>query len=213
MADDILDRLSVETVEMYLTDNRRHSRTQGGSIEVNGYGSRLWVGSVKLNADNPNPARSEVTYLQGLQEVGSSFLIHSTHNAYLQNDPDGALSSTWTARFRGATSLQTAQVIAEGIPSSFEFLIGDRLSYVYDSGEMPTRHMMHEITQDSLANEGDGSRVLTVRSFVPVGVPDQTAISFIKPAIEAIVIPGSVRPSTEVSNITTGASFEYAQLV
>ena len=205
------DMVRTDSVSLYMSDNRRMSEARGGAIRVNSYGAKLWRGSVTIPKTGLGRHRSEVAFLHQIQQADYTFLMHSPEFAFPASDPTGAVVSGWSAKFRGATTAQAAQVVIDGIPAGFKFTAGDRLSYSF--GLAPVRYFLHEITADSADNEADGSRILQVRSFVPAGIPDNTDVNFVRPSCEVLAVPSSVSIPGQGLSTRGGASFDVVQVV
>jgi hypothetical protein len=213
VVENIFDFVRLTSVEMGLMDNRRMSRAQGGGVAVSGYGARLWYGKATLPVGrSAGQQRGEIAHLQGLQEVGATFLIHSTHTKFLQNDPDGSIAASWNPRFVASTSTQSAEIVLDGIDAGFVFLPGDRLSYNYAVPGGVDTHILHEIAIRSY-NSGDATQTLAVRSFAPAGIPNNTPVQFVRPTVRALIVPGSFKPPVETPRARTGGSFDFVEAI
>lgn len=96
----------------------------------------------------------------------------------------------------------------QGLPAGLALSGGDYLGFAY--GESPTRYALHRLARGGTANVG-GVAAVETSSFLRDGAEADLAVSLIRPACKAVIVPGSVQPGTASGVFLEGISFNWRQ--
>jgi hypothetical protein len=190
-----------------LTAGTQISRTRGGAVHVANIAERLWTGSVVLVPRRHADAVRIAAQLDALREARGSALIHPYPLAVPASDPGGVLLGASTPTLHtigtGGRSLRIT-----GLPAGYQLRAGDFVGFSY--GSDPTRYALHRLVEDATASGAGLTPNAEVVPPIRAGVSTGTAITLIRPAIRAVILPAQ-STGTHRPGLTEGIAFDFVQ--
>jgi hypothetical protein len=96
-----------------------------------------------------------------------------------------------------------------GLPANYAVPAGTYLAFAY--GANPVRQALHRVVVGGNANGAGLSPVLEVVPAIRAGAQTGSAVSFLRPACKAVIIPGSTESGTSSRGIVEGFTFGFVQ--
>jgi len=96
-----------------------------------------------------------------------------------------------------------------GLPGGFVLSPGDFLAFDY--GIAPVGRALHRLQSGGVADGFGVSGWLWLTPHIEPGALTGAAVSLVRPACKAVIVPGSVDPGVTSGNLTTGAAFSFRQ--
>lgn len=188
-------------------------QTAGGAPVRSATAGRFWTGSISLVPHYPDEQREIVSIIHALQEVDAYFNVLDPKRKFPRLDPGGSEL--------GAANPTLASVSADGrtvglagLPATYKLRPGDRFSFSYAAS--PIRIAYHEVLTSHAAGAGGGISGISVMPAVRPGWAAGAAVTLVRPACRAMMVPGSVRPGTRAGGnpgIEQGFSFDWVQVL
>lgn len=202
-----MDVLPIRDMVFDLPEAMEVSETGGGEILTADLGTRLWRGKITL-ADMTSVEADEVmSRLDVLRRTGASFMAHDPRRPGPRLDMDGSLLGASTPTL-DAVLPNRRDIRIAGLPPGYALRRHDYIAYSY--GTNPVRHALHRLAGQAAAN-GSGQATVEVSPAIRAGEVPGTAITLLKPACKAIIVPGSVQPGQHKATLTVGVSFDWIQ--
>ncbi|MCE8007130.1 hypothetical protein [Aestuariivita sp.] len=206
---DFIDRLPIKSVTPDLPEIVSMSQTGGGDILTEDLSPRLWRGEVLLAKLTPDEASAAMALIQAVRGPGRSFMAYDTRHPAPRNDPDGSGLVGATPRIQ-SLGANPRTLSLHGLPADYVLLRGDMLSFDYGAG--PVRTALHQVVDETVtANQGGATPEFEVIPFVRAGAAAEAAVTLIKPACKAVILPNSVTAGTKGAWMTEGVAFSYVQ--
>jgi hypothetical protein len=204
----IADRLGIEKITSDIGLQQEYSGLGSGT----GWGTDLappnrnWEVSL-YSRDNAEAART-IALLEQLDGLLNSFYMYDPRKIYPRSDPDGSILAGQTITINSLGS-DNHSLSLDGLPAGWDINIGDFLHW--DFGSSPTRRAFHRCVQRSVADGSGTTSEFDVRGYI-LGGTVGTAVTLIKPAMKAQLIPNSLRDQSD-GKLNTILSFKVMQLI
>ena len=205
---DFFQGLKIETYGWDLIESMRQSQTAGGETLTSDTAVRLWECEVSVTADTHKAMRRE-PLARALRQGGRSFMLYDPKSAFPAEDPDGSTLGGASVTI-DSIDADNKRLTLDGLPFGYTLTRGDMLSFAYGS---PARYALHEVVTDSvtvLANPGP-SPLFEVQPFIQPGAAVGAAVTLIRPACKAVLVPGSFRRGSRGPVLREGFSFVARQ--
>jgi hypothetical protein len=184
------------------------TETGGGEILRADHGPRLWQGRVTVQANTYINLDRLVARAELLRQPGASFMVHPSHRAGPQADPDGtglaASSPTITA-----VAANNRDVNLTGLPGGYVLTEGDFLGFTYLAN--PTRYALHRVLETRTAGAGGSIAALEVSPPVRPGATWPRPLTLIRPFCKAVIVPGSFEAPVMTRSPRATFSFSWRQ--
>lgn len=182
--------------------------TAGGEILTAGLGERLWQGEIQLGDMTRDEAAECLAMLDVLRRVGGSFLCHDVSRPRPRFDPDGAILGGASPTLHSVEA-NNRDIRIAGLPSGYQLRRYDYLAFSY--GSNPVRRALHRVATPATAAGTGITGAFEVSPTIRPGYASGAAVSLVRPACKAIVVPGSVDPGRRSATLTVGAGFRFIQ--
>lgn len=203
-----LDRLSVALMEFDLGEAMQVDETGRGEVLTASMGARLWQGQVDLAPRNFGADAPQSALIQAIRDPGRPFLMTDLSRPGPTADPAGVILGSATPVL-AATQAGGRQVQLTGLPAAYVLTPGDR--FAFDYGSSPTRRALHEIVTGGVASGSGVSPWAEVVPTVRAGWTGTPAVTMLRPACKAVILPGTARAARMLRNRAEGMSFRFIQ--
>lgn len=203
------DILPVKAYTCDLPEQIQQSRTAGGEQLSADMAERLWTGRVDLGwMLKAEVGRPEV--LMQVLKQGHPFHMLDGRRKYPLSDPTGSILGGASVTIL-ALGGDARELSLEGLPAGYTLSAGDYLSFEYTSLSV-TRQAFHRIVPATVVADGSGETALfEVVPAIRPGAVAGAAVTLAKPFCKAVMITGSVSPSTGRSTLYDGLGFDWVQ--
>ncbi len=202
------DLLGVQRITFDCPEQVQIARTGGGEVLAADLGPRLWSGEVALGRLSRAEAAPVLALLSVLRGAGASFLAYDVTRSTPLADPDGGLLGAATPAIyellAGAREIKLA-----GLPEGYVISSGDYLGFAYGTG--PVRQALHRVVTGGVADAGGITGTIEVTPPLRPGASTGAAVDLIKPAIKAVLEPGSIDAGAVSRFLTEGITFRFIQ--
>lgn len=203
-----MDILPIREMTFDLPETMELSETGGGEVLAADLGTRLWQGEIQLGDMTADEAAEALAMLDVLRRAAGSFMVHDKRRPAPRSDLNGAALSGFAVKL-ASVSGNTREVTLSGLPAGFQLLRHDYLAFSY--GTNPTRYALHRIASPATANGSGVTGLFEVSPNIRPGWVANAAVSLVKPACKARILPGSVNPGRHRHTMTAGVSFRFQQ--
>lgn len=202
-----LGALRVEGVTFRLSHPQEHTRLADGSVISASLGASLWTGTIHLALAN-HPRHAQMEALLGLlDQPGATFLCHDPRQIGPAGDPTGSILGSAAPTIHSvAANLRELRVA--GLPNGYALAPGDMLAFKYATN--PVRHALHRIVVGGAASSTGLTPMLEVVPNLRPGAAAGLAVSLVRPACKARLLPGPSYGSGRQA-LSSGASFDFIQ--
>lgn len=205
---DFFERLPIMTPAFSLGEAMQQSQTGGGEVLTSSIGTRLWRGQVSFGRMTYAEMAEVEGLVEALRQPGRSFMAYDARYPWPRHDAGGAIiaaaSPVIASLPAGARTLTVS-----GLPPFYALPAGVYLGFTY--GTDPVRFALHRIIVGGVANGAGLSPVLEVVSAIRSGAEVGAAVSFVRPACKAVIIPNTTESGTSRRGIVEGFSFGFVQ--
>jgi hypothetical protein len=207
-AADFLDLLPCQSVQFHCPPQTAATGLAGGDLIRAEVAPQMWQGAYTMPPMRPRVAASFEVLIEALQGVGGSFYAYKKNQIGPASDPRGIALS---GRSVVISSIDVAgsRLRLSGLPAGLVLTLGDFLAFDYSAG--PVARALHRLQSGGVASAGGVSGWLSVSPHIEPGALVGAAVSLVRPACKAVIVPGSVDPGVTTGNITSGASFSFRQ--
>lgn len=185
--------------------------TGDGDVLTASRGARLWRGTITLRKCSFAEGEAAKALIDTLGEAGRSFFVYNIAKPRPATVAPGSAMDTAlqaaTVTLKAIAS-NNRDVEIQGLPAGLELSAGDYFGFPY--GETPTRYALHRLAGGGTAN-GGGVAAVEASSFIRDGAEAGQAVSLIRPACKAVIVPGSVQPGTASGVFLEGIAFDWQQ--
>ncbi|MFE3839624.1 hypothetical protein [Pseudogemmobacter sonorensis] len=201
--------LKISKVSFHLPGVRQHSRTAGGEVLSAVIGASLWRGTVTLAAGYHRSISAVQAVLEDLDRAGDPFLAHAMPVWAPAYDPTGSILNGYTPVLSSVAG-DNHRCALSGLPPGYRLAQGEMLAFTYGTG--PVRYALHRVRSLSVAASQAGTTGLfDVVPHIRPGWATGTAVTLIRPACKAVILPGSIRWPNSAPLISEGISFDFIQ--
>lgn len=200
------DILKVSEVRFHLPSRQEISGLGSGLVLAVDLSPALWMAEIKL----ANMAEADAGRVQAMIEVldGSvnEFYLYNPGRPYPLNDSDGTTVGSNTVKIKANQNGKELQL--KSLPAGYSLTAGDFISWTYAS-----MTMFHRIVSDATADGSGETGWFEVRPhLIPSSAAADTVVSLKKPAMRAVMVPGSFEAgSRRPDGITSGMAFQAIQ--
>jgi len=199
---DLLDLVPVMQVTFDLSEAVETSDLTGGEVIVNDYGPRFWQGVVQIQSASNLDMDQVEARLSNLRQAGRKFLLTPPYRAGPRDDPDGQIISGSSASVQnildGGSSL-----VFDGLPNDYVLSVGDFLSFPIGGVSA-----FFQVTDGAQANINGNARVEVMPAADGgIGGP----VTFVRPVLTAVMVPGSYKPASRGLGKSSGPSFMWRE--
>ncbi|MDR5655365.1 hypothetical protein [Ruixingdingia sedimenti] len=205
---DFWDILPIRELTFDLPEAVEISETGGGEILTADLGTRLWQGEVVLGDMTPDEAADVSAMLDIVRRAGGSFFATDRARPWPRSDWGGSVLGAASVTMHSVAGT-SREMRLQGLPVGYQLRRGDRLAYSY--GTNPVRYALHRVASPATADEAGVTPLFEVSPNLRPGWPDLAAVTLVKPACKAVIVPGSVQPGRRRARLTVGSSFRFQQ--
>lgn len=184
------------------------SGVASGQILTREVAPALWRGTVTLGRLTPHEAADMLPLIELAQRPGASFMACDLTRDYPALDPTGNVLGAATVTV-AAISANRREVTLDGLPPNYPLSRGDLIGISWGTG--PVRYGLHRIVVPASADATGQTGWNEVTPAVPAGVVPGDAATLARPAVKAVIVPGSVQAGTRRSGTVEGVSFSFVQ--
>ncbi|MCC0013867.1 MAG: hypothetical protein H6881_08315 [Rhodobiaceae bacterium] len=200
------DLLSIAQVRFWLPSRQEVSGLGSGLIIAAELSPPLWMAEVSLAPMEEADAGRVQAIIETLDGAINEFYLYNPRRKYPLDDPDGSTIGASAVKIKANQNGKELQL--KSLPAGYTLKAGDFLSWSYNS-----MTMFHRISEDATADGSGNTGWFEVRPhLIASSAAADTAVSLKKPAMRAIMVPGSFDPgTTRPPVITEGMSFQAIQ--
>lgn len=205
---EFFDKLKISDYTLYPAENLTTSQTGGGHILTAENGPRLWRGSITLAAMSHADAAEQAALVNRMMNPGMRFALVDKKRQHPASDPN---SSIWNGTTPAPQPIRITAVNAAG---GFTMDRG-RTNYVITPGD----RFHYTLNGLRFYNEFSARHTLgPLPATVPVllkhyGPFTEANITIRRPAMIAMIVPGSVQPFRTLLTHSDGMSFDFVQVL
>jgi len=204
-----MDLLLVQQLGFDTPEQVEVSQTGGGEIMLAAVAPMLWQGEVKLG-DMTQIEAAPIEVRLDLLRAGRNFYAYDLRRPAPRLDPTGSILGASTPSIYALVA-GNREMQLQGLPVGYRLSAGDYLAFDYTSASV-VRRALHRVVADTAgASAGGISPTFEVTPMLRPGVVTGAAVTLVKPACKAIIVPNSVSKGQTSKTITSGASFRFMQ--
>lgn len=203
-----VDILPVREMTFDLSEAMDMDETGGGEILTADLGTRLWQGEITLGDLLPEEVAEVMPVLDLLRRAGGSFMVSDRRHPWPRSDPGGAALGAVTPVLHSVAA-STREVRLSDLPAFYQLLRHDYLAFAYASG--PVRFALHRVASAAAADAGGLTPWIEVSPNIRPGWSAGAAVSLVRAACKAVIVPGSFQPGRRKSLLTAGIGFRFRQ--
>lgn len=200
--------LPVSEVSFDTPEQVEVNQTGGGEILSADLGPMLWQGEVRLGTALRVEAAEADALIDILRPPGRTFYAYDTRRPAPLADPSGAILGASTPTIASLITGNRELTLA-GLPAWYVLSRGDYLAFDYGS---PSRRALHKVVSVQAQANGAGTTpAFEVTPMLRPGASVGAAVTLIRAACKARLVPGSVSKGTSFSTVTRDMSFRFIQ--
>lgn len=202
-----MDQLLIAEVAFYPPVQVEIAQTAGGEVLTHELGPQLWRGRITLDAMQDIEARDPEVLLDLLTPSGRFFWAYDSRRPCPLNDPTGSILGAATPTIDSLPNWR--ELTLAGLPAAYQLRRGDYLAFDYGS---PSRRALHRVATSTVTANGAGvTPVFEVIPPIRSGALVGAAVTLVKAACKARLLPGQVDHGSTRSAVTEGMSFQFIQ--
>lgn len=202
------DALPVSSLSLDCAPQVETSGTGGGQQLVREVAPALWRGTVTLGRLTRAEALEVQPLIDLVRSPGASFLACDRLRDGPALDPDGAvLGAAAVAVLEVGASLRELRLT--GLPPNYPLSRGDLIGVTW--GGAPLRYGLHRIVDWPATDAGGQTGWVEVVPALSAGVSAGAPVTLWRPAVKAMVVPGSVRAGELRRGLVEGIAFGFIQ--
>ncbi len=215
VAGEFMALLPVKDVQFALNRSDQIIGLRGGDILTAERMPPYWGGTVTLGAMASRASDDLDARLEGLQVPGRAFEVYHPHRIGPASDPFGLALAGFNPVIEAITG-DGQGIRLGGLPQDFRVQPGDLLSFDYDP-RSGARRAFHRIREERLASAASAhsgfalSLSAEVSPHVRPGWVLGAAVRLVRPALMAVLVPGSIRPGVSRGGVVSGKAFDFRQ--
>jgi hypothetical protein len=201
--------LKVAAVEFSDPAQQEASGLGSGEVLRADVGPQLWRGRVTLAPAYHETAQATEALLSLLQRADASFFVHDPRRVGPIADPDGAILDDATPTIH-TLAANNRELRVQGLPVGYVLSVGDMIAFEY-TVLGTTRYALHRLVAGATAPGTGITPLFEVTPAIRPGAAVSAAVTLVRPACKAVMMPGTVRYGSGRPLITSGASFDFIQ--
>lgn len=195
---DFFDTLHVRSAPFMLMDQQEYSGLGTGEGLAHDLGPKLWEAAVASSNMPLDDALALLGRIEALDGAINAFYAYNPARAFPKADPDGTILGVSAPTIHTiATNRKETRVT--GLPAGYVLSAGDMLAVDYGS---PTRRALVRLVTGATASGAGLTPLFEVRPHLRPGVTTTLAVTLVKAAMKAKIVPGSL--STAHDLMVTG---------
>lgn len=205
---DFWDQLPISTLSFAPEEQVEASGLASGQILTREVAPTLWRGAVTFGGLTPAEAADIAPLIDLVRRTGASFFACDLKRGYPGLDPDGSVLGASVVTVDGIGASRR-DLILDGLPPNYPLRRGDLVGVQW--GTNPVRYGLHRIVVASSADAAGRTGWNEVTPPVSAAVAIGAAATLARPAIKAVIVPGSVQPGTLRRGMFEGGGFSFTQ--
>ena len=206
-----LGALPVSDTRFDLIHPRAVTGLNGGEVLTAELAPAYWRGSVTLGAMPKRAAAAIQAQLMALEVPGRTFEAFKAHHIGPASDPLGVSLGAAPVVLEAVRADRAALQLG-GLPAGYALAPGDFLAFDYGSG----RRALHQLVTGGAAGaasafSGFATPDMELVPHIRPGVSAGVAVTLLRPACWATLVPGTISTGITQHNVTTGIAFEFRQ--
>ncbi len=204
----LADKLKIANVVFDIQRNDERSGTGDGRVWQAELAPPLWLATVNLTTMLKDDGKQIAAKIRALGGAQNAFFLYDPQSQYPQKDPTGSILGSAAVKVNTIAGTRTA-ISLKGLPANYRLTTGDKIQINYSSS--PTRYAFLEVSEDIQASAGGITPEFSIFPRVPAGLVTNLDVILKKPAMKALIMPGSHNPGTSDIVTNTGATFKAIQ--
>lgn len=205
--DDFFALLPVAEMMFHAPPQVIMNQTGGGEILTADVGPMLWTGQVTLGRMLQSETATPDVLLDLLAPAGRTFWAFDTRRPGPLADPKGLVLGSATPVIASLPNAREMSI--SGLPGWYVLSRGDYLAFDYG---IPARRALHKVVTPVVeANAAGTTPVFEVTPMIRPGAVTATAVTLVRAACKARLIPGRVEKGMTRNSVTEGMSFAFTQ--
>jgi hypothetical protein len=205
-----MDLLPIQQMFFDAPEQVEMSQTGGGELLRADLAPMLWAGEIRLGPMAKAESAVPELMLDLLRPAGRTFYCYDARRAYPLLDPTGSILGAATPTIY-ALPAGGREMQLQALPVGYNLSPGDYLAFDYTVASV-TRRALHRIVSDpAVVPAGGISPVFEVTPMIRTGAVTGTAVTLIKAACKAVLVPNSVSKGTSLRGLTRDMNFRWQQ--
>jgi hypothetical protein len=202
------NKLPIMTPAFSLGEAMQISVTGGGEVLPAARGTRLWRGQISFGPMKYVEMAEVEGLVEALRQPGRSFMAYDSRYPWPASDPRGTIVA---ARSVVIASLPAGArtITLSGLTSAYAIPPGTYLAFAY--GSDPVRQALHRVIVGGVANGAGVTPALEVVPAIRPGAATGAAVTLIRAACKARILPGTTEPGESRRGIVEGFTFGFIQ--
>jgi hypothetical protein len=205
---DFWDQLPIASLSLAPVEQVESSGVASGQILTREVAPAQWRGAVTLGRLTSAEAADIVPLIDLAQRPGTSFLACDLTRPWPALDADGAVLGA-AAVTVNSISANRRELKLSGLPAWYQLRRGDLVGVQW--GASPVRYGLHRIAVAASADATGLTGWNEVTPALPAALVAGAVATLARPAIKAVVMPGSVQPGTRRGGMVEGIAFSFVQ--
>lgn len=201
-------QLPIQANSFELTESLDISETGWGEQIVADIGPRLWKADLVIRPGTYAEIERVKSRLNLLRQAGRSCLFHPLPLLWPQHSTNEGADIESAPTQLEAVAVNNRDVTISGVPVGYKFGVGDFFGFRY--GSDPVRYALHQIQNDRTVS-GSGEVTFEVSPFIEPGYTLGAPVTFVKPLVKMVIVPGSTNVGSSRQMFTTGVKFSLIQ--
>lgn len=201
------DLLKIKSVTADIQRNDQIDGLENGQIlasEIAPPLRKLTVNIAPLSYDEDSEISAIIESMDGSIQP---FYMFVPPRLYPQSDPKGSLIAGHVITITNVNS-DGKSLTLSGFPVGYKVTRGDFVSFNF--GGAANLRALHRAVQ-TVAADASGNAIIEFRPHIHPGTATGTIVTLVKPALKAIMIPGTYNPGTVESQFVSGKSFQIIE--
>lgn len=205
---DFMRALPIAEINFDTPEQVEVNQTAGGEIITGDLGPMLWQGDVRLGTMTHAEASHADVMLDLLRPAGRMFYAYDTRRPAPLADPAGLILGATVPTIDSLISGNREMTLA-GLPAWYVLSRGDYLAFDYGS---PSRRALHKVASEQVQASSAGlTPAFEVTPLLRPGATVGAAVTLIRPACLARIVPNTISKGQSIRTITRDAAFRFIQ--
>lgn len=201
--------LLIKSLKFDTPENVEMNLTAGGEAMRSNLAPSLWSGEVKFGNMTRTEAANAQALLDLLRAPGASFYAYDTRRPGPLFDPTGSILGAATVTINSLVA-GNRELKLQGLPAGYRLACGDYLAFDY--GTTPVRRALHRVVNPLVTAAGTGiTPNIEVTPPLRAGAAVGAAVTLVKAACKAVIVPGSIDTGTTARSMNDGMAFKFQQ--
>ena len=202
------NKLPISTPAFSLGEAMQSSQTGGGEVLNAALGTRLWRGQVTFGPMTYAEMAEVEGLVEALRQPGRSFMAYDVRYPWPAGDFGGVIVAGQSVKIN-ALPAGARTLTLSGLTAGYAIAPGTYLAFAY--GSAPIRYALHRVIAGGVANGAGITPALEVVPAIRPGAVTGSAVTLVRPACKAVILPGSTEPGQSRRGIVEGFTFSFIQ--